>query len=467
MDRTSPDALALAYPSPYAVAMSSLGFQTIYREVQASDRFSAVRFFAPDRSVSWGQGTADLGYESGLPLDAYRVVAFSIAYELELGHMLAMLNRARVPLLRSQRADSHPMLILGGPLTTSNPRPLSPFADAIVVGDADDTVIGVLEAAFRPLPRARRLEALAAIPSVWVPSIHGSDVPDAASCTDRSLPAWGPIRTPHAELRDMFLIEAVRGCSRACHYCVMRGRKGRGMRIVPAERILERIPGDEPRVGLVGASVSDHPDIIRIVETLASRGTRVGLSSLRPERLRPRFVEALKAGGYRTVTTALDGPSQRLRDRLERKTTAEHVLEATRVCRETGVERLKLYVMVGLPGETLEDIDECVGLVRELSKLLPTSLGVSPFCAKRGTPMESAPFAGTDVVERHIKHLRRGIAGKAEVKATSVRWSWIEHVLSAGGEGEGLAVMEAEASGGSFSDYRRAFEALGHAPSSR
>lgn len=446
--------------------MSSLGYQTIYRLVQDSGRFAAVRVFAPDEPVAYGRGAADLGYETEEPLDAFRVVAFSVAYELELGSMLGMLARARIEPLREARDDASPLVLAGGPLTFSNPRPLSPFVDAIVMGEAEDLMHDVLDAAFSSGSRAQRLERLARLPHVWLPGLHEGRLPSPAACSTSSLPAWGPIRTPHAELRDMFLVEAVRGCSRRCHYCVMRGQRGRGMRVVPAERILAAVPQDADRVGLVGASVSDHPAIVQVVTELASRGCRVGLSSMRPERLTEPFVQALRAAGYKTVTTAMDGASQRLRDQVERRTTAEALLRAAAVCREAKVERLKLYVMVGLPGETFEDMDECAELVRSISRLLPVSLGIAPFCSKRGTPLEGTPFAGTDVVERHVKHLRRKLAGRADVRATSARWGWVEHVLACGDEAEGLAVLEAERAGGKFAHYRKAFEALGHVPCS-
>lgn len=464
MDKSAPCTVALAYPSAYRVAMSSLGYQTVYRLVQSSGRLSSVRVFAPDEPSPWGQGTPDLSYETGESLQAFPVVAFSIAYELELGPMLAMIARAGIPVFCTERDDRSPLMIGGGPLTFSNPEPLAPFLDAIVIGEADAIVVDVLEAACASGSKQRRLEALAQIPSVWVPALHGDGVPAAAVCPNEALPAWGPIRTPHAELRDMFLVEAVRGCSRRCHYCVMRGRRGRGMRIVPRERILSLIPEGATKVGLVGASVSDHPDIVGIVGDLVARSCRVGLSSLRPERLDPTLVEALRAGGYKTITTAMDGASQRLRDQVERRTTAEHLMQAIRACREAKVERVKLYLMVGLPGETEQDLDECILLLRDASRLLPISLGVSAFCAKRGTPLEGAPFAGMDVVERHIKQLRRGLAGRVDLRATSVRWAWIEHVLAGGGEQEGRAVWEAERAGATFAAYRRAFEGLGHTP---
>ena len=110
-------------------------------------------------------------------------------------------------------------------------------------------------------------------------------------------PAWAPIRTPEAELSDMFLIETERGCSRGCTYCVMRRSTNGGMRIVDKDRILGLVPDGARKVGLVGAAVSDHPKIVEIVRGLAERGIEVGLSSLRPDRLSDEFVGALKLGG--------------------------------------------------------------------------------------------------------------------------------------------------------------------------
>ncbi|PIE05995.1 MAG: radical SAM protein [Sorangium cellulosum] len=464
IERDTPNRVALAYPSPYRAAMSSLGYQTIYRLIQHSGEFSAARVFAPDRGLRWGHGAPEVSYETGQSLSAFGLIAFSISYELELGPLLGMLHRAGVGVQRAIRGQSDPLVIVGGPLTLSNPAIVEPYADAIVVGEADALVTDLLVHSFSHPVRHKRLEALASLPSVWVPSLHGNKVPAAARSDESLLPAWGPIRTPHTELRDMFLIEAVRGCSRRCNYCVMRGRRGQGMRIIAAQKILDLIPEQAHRVGLVGAAVSDHPNIVDIVNSLAERGCRVGLSSLRPERLNRRFVQALRAGGYRTVTTAMDGASQRLRTQIERKTTADHLFAATTACREAKVERLKLYLMVGLPGETLEDLNECAELIRALSKILPISIGVSAFCAKKGTPLQGASFAGTDVIDRHIKHLRRRIAGRADIKATSARWAWVEHVLAGGGSAEGRAVLDAEQAGGTFAHYRKAFEALGYKP---
>jgi radical SAM superfamily enzyme YgiQ (UPF0313 family) len=236
------------------------------------------------------------------------------------------------------------------------------------------------------------------------------------------------------------------------------------MRLVPKEVVLERIPPDARRVGLVGAAVSDHPRIVEILRALAERRIEAGLSSLRPDRLKEEFVEALRAVGYRTLTTALDGASERLRDLIERRGREEHYVAAAERAKKHGMDRMKLYLMIGLPGETEADIDECARFVGELSRILPIALGVAPFCSKRNTPLDRMPFAGMRTVESRLERLRSGLKGRADLRSTSARWAWIEWVLAQGGRAEGIALAKATRSGGRFADFRKAFGELGHSP---
>lgn len=455
--------VALAYPSPYSVGMSSLGYQQIYRSIQAMDGVGCERVFLPDDAERADAGEVPVSYESLRPLGDFPVVAFSVAYELEISGMLRMLWAAGVPPLREERGEKHPLIVAGGPLTFSNPVTLFPYVDVIIVGEAEGIIEHLLEIVAGAPSRAVALQTLAAHPHIAVPSLHGSHVPAIAKCDDALLPAHSAIRTPHTELSDMFLIETERGCSRGCQYCVMRRTTNGGMRVVPQDVILGKIPGDAKKVGLVGAAVSDHPRIVEIVDALADRGATVGLSSLRPDRLKEKFVFALQRAGYRTLTTALDGASQRLRDNIERRGREPHYDLAADFARAAKMKRMKLYLMVGLPTETDADIDECVEFVAALSKKIPIALGVAPFCAKRHTPLDGAEFAGIDVVSARLERLRRGLRGRADVRATSAKWAWVEYVLSQGGIEEGRAVYEAVKAGGAFGDYRRAFEALGYA----
>ena len=157
----------------------------------------------------------------------------------------------------------------------------------------------------------------------------------------------------------------------------------------------------------------------------------------------------------------MDGPSEKMRELLERKAKEKHLFRCAELVRKHGMDRLKLYLMIGLPGETDEDIDECIKFTTELTKIAPVALGIAPFCAKRNTPLDGEAFAGIDVVESRLDRLKRGLRGRADVRSTSAKWAWVEYVLAQGGPEEGLAVLAAMRDGGNFAAYKRAFSAIG------
>lgn len=459
--KSAPLTVAMTYPSPYHVGMSSLGFQTIAREVNLHEGAAAERVFLPDDVEAWRKAKLQpVSEETRRPLATFDVLAFSVAYELELTGLFELLELAQLPIHREDRTEAHPLVVAGGPLTFSNPDPLEPFVDVLVQGEADELVHRLLDEVQGAESRASLLARLAAVPGFRVPGVSAESTRGFVSkAADERLPARSAIVTPHTELREMFLIEPERGCSRGCHYCVMRRTTNGGMRTVPPERVLELIPQTARRVGLVGAAVTDHPRIAELIETLASAGREVGISSLRADRLTPRLVNALKAGGAQVLTVASDGPSQRLRDLVDRKHSEAQIVAAALLAKQAGLRRLKVYNVVGLPTETEADIDELVRFTLELSKILPVALGVAPFAAKRNTPLDGAPFAGIDVVEDRLQRLRKGLKGRAELRPTSARWAWVEYMLAQCGPEGGLAALEAWRNGGAFAAWRKAFEA--------
>jgi radical SAM superfamily enzyme YgiQ (UPF0313 family) len=464
--KQAPFTVGLCYPSPYRVGMSSLGYQRIYRAFMEAPGVACERAFLDDECESDAAKVPErpVTYESLRGIDELPVLAFSVAYELEVAGVVRMLQAAGIPARRDARDGRHPLVIAGGPLTFSNPLPLAAIVDAIVVGEADARVIDVIRAVEQG-PRAAQLDALAKLPHVFVPT-HHAVLPPVGAEHDALLPAYSAIVTPNTELSNMFLIETERGCSRGCSYCVMRRSTNGGMRIVPADVVLGAIPKGTRRVGLVGAAVSDHPQIVSMLNALADRECEVGLSSLRPDRLAAHddFVQALARVGYRTLTTAMDGTSERVRDTLDRRARPKQLRKCAELAKKYGMDRLKLYLMVGTPGETDADVDECIAFTTELSRIVPTVLGIAPFCPKRNTPLDSAPFAGIDVVDDRLDRLRRGLRGRAEVRSTSARWAWVEYVLAQGGEPEGLAVVDAVNAGGSFRAYQRALSGLERQP---
>ncbi len=448
--------IALCYPAPYAVGMSSLGFQTIYREIHLHPGAAAERAFLPDDAGEYRKRHMPVfTYESEMPLSDFPVIAFSIAYELEIAGILEILYLCGIPLLREERNEKHPLVVAGGPLTSSNPVILAPFVDLIFLGEGEELIHSFLDAA-AGLERGVLRDRFCRFPGCYVPG-KTAQIPQPAVAGDERLPAYSQILTKHAVLASMFLIEPARGCSRKCAYCVMRRSAGRGMRLVSAEKTLSLIPPNARRVGLVGAAVADHPGIKELVGIIVESGREIGISSLRADRLDEDLVQLLARGGYRTLTTAVDGTSQRLRNLIDRDTTEHHLIRAAELVREARMQCLKLYAMIGLPGEMMDDIDEFIGFSLELSKIAPLSLSISPFVAKRNTPLAGSGFEPIPSLTAKLSRIRSGLKGRAQVLPSSARWSWVEYMLSQGDQAAGLAAMDAWRAGGSFLSWKRAF----------
>jgi radical SAM superfamily enzyme YgiQ (UPF0313 family) len=327
----------------------------------------------------------------------------------------------------------------------------------MLLGESEETLPELMDAVRDEPDRAALLAGLAARPGFYVPSIHGARLPAIAAARDENLPAFSQIRTPHTELSDMFLIEPERGCHRGCTYCVMRRSTNGGMRLVAPAKVKSLIPADARRVGLVGAAVTDHPGLPEILHGIVEAGREVGISSLRADRLNDEIVGLLKRGGYRTLTTASDGASEAMRERIQRKTKERHLLRAAELCRAHGLKQLKLYMMLGLPGETMADIDELGRFSLELSRIAPRLvLGIAPFVAKRNTPLDGAAFEAIDVLDAKLARLRAAVAGRVTLRPTSPKWAWVEYRLAQGGTAAGRAAARAARAGGRFSDWKAA-----------
>jgi radical SAM superfamily enzyme YgiQ (UPF0313 family) len=456
--------VALVYPSPYHVGMSSLGFQTIYRELHALPGVTAERAFLPDDvDAARAQREALCTYESNRPLADFPIVAFSLSYELELAGVVHCLDLAGIPALATERdvpGRRWPLVVVGGPLTFSNPVPAGPMADVIVMGEAEEALATLVQV-FRDSPDKRALlETLARTPGFFVPILHGEHPPAVLAVDNARLPAFSQIITPHTELSDMFLVEAARGCSRTCAYCVMRRSAGSGMRKVEPEDILAKIPEHARRVGLVGAAVTDHPRLPEILRAIIDSGRTLGISSLRADRLNDELVGLLAAGGYRTLTTASDGASQHMRDEIKRGTSEENLRNAARLCRAHGMAALKLYVILGLPGETMADVDELIRFARELADIAPRLVvTISSFVAKRNTPLDGSPFEDIASLEAKLSRLRTALRGRVKLVGESPKWAWVEYRLAQGGFAEGLAALSAARAGEGYAAWKAALRA--------
>ena len=462
-----PAPVVLAYPSPYHVGMSSLGFQTLYRLLN-EDGPGCHRAFLPDAwertSLSWPQPRRSiLSYEAERPISSYRVIGLSVAYELEISGVIRLLEGAGIPLLAAERGPRDPIIIAGGPLTNSNPSVLLPFVDLLIAGEAEALLPEAVE---RILEAGRRRDAIdlaAALPHTIRGEIepgHFEALPAMATAPRPLLPARSAIVTPDTELSDMFLIEPERGCSRRCTFCVMRGETTGGMQLLDMATPLALIPAHAKKVGLVGAAVTDHPQLEELVAAIVERGKGIGISSLRADRLTPTLLQNLAAGGYRTITVASDGISERMREALDRKISERDLLRAAKLIAAGGFHRMKVYEMMGAPGETEADVDELIRFALELSKIVRLTLTFSTFVAKRNTPLDGLPFMGVKAAQARLDRIRRALRGRVELRPQPPKWAWIEYLLAQGGPELGRAAIAAVHAGGRYRDWATALEDL-------
>ncbi|MEE8209256.1 MAG: radical SAM protein, partial [bacterium] len=279
------------------------------------------------------------------------------------------------------------------------------------------------------------------------------------------------IITPHTEFGGMYLIEANRGCARRCRFCVV-GYVSADARFPTKEHVLGRVRealAVHKRVGLVGPSVFDHPQVEEIIEEAVAMGAQVSISSLRLNSLSERLLAALKASGHRTITLAPEAGSDRLRDVIFKPAGEEEILEKVALVARAGFPNLKLYIMIGLPTETDADIEDLIRLAKRCKHTMlaerkePGALGrvtlsVNPFIPKAQTPFQWDVFCDAKRLEAKLKMLRRAL-GKVpnlEVTYELPKWSYVQTILSVGDRRVGRLLERVVESGGHWGRALRA-----------
>ncbi len=446
--------VGLLWPAAYETAMASLGFLWAWDALQRGGA-DVQRYFARVGRLRFdraGEGPP-LSLEAGLPLGDREVVAVSIAAEADLGALVRMLDAAQIPVLRRDRR-SGPAVVAGGPLTRSNPAPLLAIAVGVVWGEGSPAMLRLTAAlGGGGVDGAGLRDARAGAPGVLMDAMPTGWSPCAAA---DALPVVARVTTPRSAFPDMRLVEPVRGCPRACAFCVCAGHAA-PFRRVDAATALAAIPAADRRVGLVGAGIGDWSDLTAAVSALADRAVSVGVSSLRVDRLNGDLLDALVRAGTKTVTLALDGASDRLRDAIHKGVTADQFLAAVEACRAAGVHGIKVYAMLGLPGEDDGDVDALAAVLSEAATRASMTLALSPFVPKRGTPLAGAAFTPLPVLAARLDRVRRGLPKGVRLSQVSPREAWVEYALSRAGVEDIDRILVAARSGGRFRDWRRAF----------
>jgi len=448
----APVSMAIVYPNGYEVGMASLGFQTVHRLFNSHPEIRCERAFIPPPPLEMEVRSL----ESGEPLRRFSFIGFSLAYELDIVSFVRLLSDAGIPPLASERNEAHPLICIGGVLGGLNPSPLLPFTDAILAGEGEGVIPLIADVLFQyrsgPHCRRERLEALGEIPGIFLPPRRGGSVERQAVPSLADHPTYTPIVTPYSHFENMFVVELSRGCAHGCHFCA-GGKVYHPLRFHSHDSVLETVRRFNPgasRVGLEGASLSDYPGLETLCTQLIEAGHEVSFSSLRADRITPQLLEILEKGNIRSFTMAPEAGSERLRNRIRKPISDAVLMQGVRMLSGSTIEILKLYFLIGLPGEEDADADaipECVG---EIARAFCTSakrrirVSVNAFVPKPFTEFQWAAMDGQASLVRKRERIAKGVRNMPKVTLVqkSVREELLQGMLSVGDERAGMAVHD-------------------------
>ena len=465
--------IVLSYPDVYEIGVSNPALQILYARLNDTTPAWAERAYCPwpDLADRMRDSVVRLWtLESFAPVRACDLWGFTLPHELCYTNVLEMLDLAGVPLHAVERAGEDPVVLGGGP-AVANPWPLAPFFDAFFVGEAEEHLDAVVDALGRD-GRAARLRALAAVPGVWVPG--RSDRPAVRQVFtgfSTSDPVLQPIVPVLEAVHDRAVVEVMRGCTAGCRFC-QAGMWYRPVRERPVERVvaaarrlLHETGCDE--VSLLSLSSCDYGGVAEAVARIRELrpGLRVSLPSLRIDSAAEKL--GLFAAGQRgSLTLAPEAGTQDLRDAINKGIDEAQFDEAVRAALAGGFTGLKLYFMIGLPGETDDDVrgiarmaDHATRIAREVGRgRARVTVSVSSYVPKPHTPFELEQFAGEQTLRRRQRLLREATPRGVRVAFHDVGVSLVEATLARGGPGSDRLVEEAWRRGARFDGWSEHFD---------
>lgn len=457
--------VALIYPNTYQVGMSNLGFHAVYRIMNSREDYVCERFFLPDPSDKKRQKLQSM--ESGRNLNDFDVLAFSISFENDYLNIIEILDYSGIPLYANERDNSHPLIAAGGVACFLNPEPLAPFFDVFFIGEGETILPGFMDEYSPEKPKNRLLEDLSTnIQGIYVPNLYeisykqdGSikNIINLPPSPEKVLRVYSPdissfetssvVLTPDTTFGDTFLTEISRGCPHGCRFCSAGYvyRPPRFRNISDIKDTIIKGAENSPKIGLVGAAITDHPDIRDICRFSEEKGMEITFSSIRADGITGEMLETIARSGARSITIAPDAGSERLRKVINKRLTEEEILHATAVAVDSGIQNIKLYYMIGLPTETEDDLNEIVSLTTRIKEVFleksrprgrmgEITVGISSFVPKPATPFQWEEMQSTSRLKKKISIIHKGIGRIPNVSVHSdpPRWSFIQAVFARG-----------------------------------
>lgn len=475
----------LVYPNDYYIGMSNLGFQIIYKTINQLNNFACERAFLPNKALEAEyirSKTPLLTMEHQQPIYDMDIIGFAISFEMDYFNFLRCMKLAKIPLRAADRTEMDPLIIIGGPCATFNPEPLAVFADVFVIGEGENTVQNILAVYEKKkeekCSKEEILIHLAQLDGVYVPRFYEPTYNEDGTLADfiaqKNVPTtvvrqWvhdldathgeTVVMTPDTEFGKLYLIEVARGCGRHCRFC-MAGYCFRNPRVRSLESVKAAVLRAKPhmnKVGLMGAAISDYPWIDELSAFIREQDMTLSVASLRADSLTDGLATALADSGQKTITLAPEAATKKLRQVINKGITEEDLYTATELAIEKGIKNVKLYIMIGLPYETDEDIDAIIDLSKKLQAYMREhgskgmlTLSVNPFIPKPFTPFQWLPMAERKSVEKKLKHLQKSLQSekKIQVLIESPKEAYVQGVLSRGDRRLGEVLFDAMEEGG-------------------
>jgi len=433
--------LALVYPNSYEVAMANIGFQWLYGLLRQNPALLTERFFFDKQPAS---------LESDRRLGDFPVIAVSMPYEIDGLNLIEILRASGIEPLAKDRGRT-PILIGGGDSLTLNPFPFADFFDIIILGDGEDWARKFPEIARNTPPglvsKDSFLDSCAKIDGVWIPSRDDGGVLRRAH-SDRQIPAYTPILTSFGHFRNMFLVEAQRGCPFKCAFCASSwlDEPVFNYSVESILSVYDEFGQGASRVGLVGSAIAEHRDLEAIIRGFAERNVSVHLSSIRLDRVSGKVVRLLAESGAKSVTFAPETASERLAKRIGKWIPPSDIIEQGRKLSESGFDEMKLYWIVGLPEEEREDVKNLASAIEEIAKTcsMRISCSVNPFIPKPHSRFADSPMLSHRELEERFAILKSRLknVSNLSLEINYSRRSRLSALFSVGGRELSSAIID-------------------------
>ena len=462
----------LVYPNTRDVAMANLGFQQVYSLLNKIEGVICDRFALP---VGWKPAARYLEREELRSIDLqmppleFDVIAFSISFEPDYLNTVLGLKYFGIQVDRKKRDASCPMITAGGSAIFINPEPLAECMDVMFIGEGE----GMAERFFGLMheieDREKFFKRAVSIPGIYLPQNYSprmeQDLQVGVSpfegaparvvrhwvVQEESLCTHSVLHDEDSTFKDMALMEVTRGCIWACRFCTA-GFIYRPPRLPDLEKtynsmgtLLTDLGKSAQTIGLVGPSVTDHPDLPALARKITEQGKKLSFSSLRMETLTDELVDLILQSGQKTLTVAVDAPSERMRDVINKAATDDYIVEKCRFLTRKGILHLKIYSIIGLPLETEDDIDQFIRLVervqegyveecRKLGRIGNLTIGLSPLVPKPGTPFQWHPMESVKSLKKKFARVRKALGKMPYLKMSfgSPNEAYLQTYLSRG-----------------------------------